>query len=144
MPTVVTTKRSDADPATVWQAVKDIEAFPDYMDVVRSVRVDEWTGGRRVSSWSVLLKGSILEWQEEELIDDDSWTIEFRQLEGDLAYFNGQWTVTEEDGRTVVRLEVDFDIGIPLLAEMLNPVAVRALEDNSAEILEHLRLRAQS
>ncbi|HET8683315.1 MAG TPA: SRPBCC family protein [Micromonosporaceae bacterium] len=143
MPNVVTENRSDADAAFVWEALKDIESFPSYMDVVRDIKIDEWSGERRVSSWSVMLKGSILEWQEEELIDEATRTITFRQLEGDLAYFNGHWAVGEQDGLTVLRLEVDFDIGIPLLAEMLNPVAALALEDNSTAILEHLQQRAR-
>ncbi|HZN20290.1 MAG TPA: SRPBCC family protein [Micromonosporaceae bacterium] len=143
MPNVVTENRSDADAAFVWEALKDIESFPSYMDVVRDIKIDEWSAERRVSSWSVMLKGSILEWQEEELIDEATRTITFRQLEGDLAYFNGSWAVGEQDGLTVLRLEVDFDIGIPLLAEMLNPVAALALEDNSTAILEHLQQRAR-
>ena len=38
--------------------------------------------------------------------------------------------------RTGVTLTIDFEIGIPLLAQMLNPVAQRSLRANCTEMLE--------
>jgi hypothetical protein len=40
-----------------------------------------------------------------------------------------------------VTLNVDFDIGIPLLADMLNPVASAALRENSQQMLAALEQR---
>jgi len=124
----------------VWRAVKDIESYPTYMDNVKDVRVEaEQMHGERVSTWSVLLKGSVLEWTERERVDDAAYRIEFDQIDGDLDVFTGHWQLTEiADGVEAVLL-VDFEIGIPLLADMLNPVAARALHDNSEQMLLEIR-----
>jgi ribosome-associated toxin RatA of RatAB toxin-antitoxin module len=121
----------------VWETVLGIERYQDSMDSVRSVRIVEHRDENvRRAAWSVLLKGSILEWEEEEHLDREAHTIGFRQLSGDLEFFDGRWTLqacgSEE---TIVVFEVLFEIGIPLLADMLNPVAQRSLQENCIEML---------
>lgn len=144
MPTVIS-KRTTTEPAQrVWEALLDCEAFPSYMDEVVDVTIVEQDGDHRVSRWSVLLKGSELQWEETETIDHTRRRIEFEQTEGDLAYFTGHWEVSEDGAQTTVELHVEFDIGIPLMADMLNPVAARALEDNSQQILAQLGNRAKA
>lgn len=144
MPTVTTSHTSAEDPDLVWKTLLDSESYASYMAEVREITVLEWEGDRRVSKWSVLLKGSELEWEEEEFIDHDRKRIEFHQIDGDLAYFTGHWQVTSDDRGTTAELHVEFDIGIPMMSEMLNPVAARALEDNSKAILEQLGNRARA
>ncbi|MFJ8588349.1 type II toxin-antitoxin system RatA family toxin [Streptomyces sp. NPDC093595] len=143
MPTVHCTHTTDRPAADVWAAVLDCEAFPTYMAEVVDVRLSRVEGNHRTAHWTVLLKGSELEWEEEEVIDEEARRIDFSQIDGDLERFSGYWRVGEEDARTVVELHVDFDIGIPLMADMLNPVAARALEDNSRAILAGLSARAR-
>ncbi|MGQ0841392.1 type II toxin-antitoxin system RatA family toxin [Actinokineospora sp.] len=144
MPTVTTSHTSDDNPDEVWATLLDSESYASYMAEVREISVVEWEGDRRVSKWSVLLKGSELEWEEEEFIDHDRRRIDFRQIEGDLAYFTGYWQVTADERGTTAELHVEFDIGIPMMSEMLNPVAARALEDNSRAILEQLGRRSRA
>ncbi|MEW9528649.1 type II toxin-antitoxin system RatA family toxin [Microbispora sp. NPDC049125] len=142
MPVVHTRHTTDRPIEQVWKVVLDCEAFPDYMPEVREIEIMEQDGELRVSRWAVLLKGSELEWEERERIDHAAHRIEFEQIEGDLAYFTGHWQVSDSPEGTMVELRVEFDIGIPLMAEMLNPVAARALEDNSRAILDQIGRRA--
>src|SRR5437762_10398937 len=115
--------RAPAEP--VWQAVIDIERYPDSMRNVRWVNIVEEEGPDvRVSAWSIVLKGAILEWQERDHVDHDARVMSFEQVTGDLERFDGAWVLEELDGDlTGVRLDVSFEIGIPLLAANLNPVA---------------------
>ncbi len=143
MPHVVSRTTCAASAESVWERLKDIESYPSYMEVVRSVEVEnELADGRRQSSWSVLLKGSILEWREEEVIDESKRTMAFHQIDGDMEVFTGQWTVSSEPDGTVITMEATFDIGIPLLAAMLNPVAEKALRDSCGEIARAVGARA--
>lgn len=123
---------------SVWSSILDIESYPRTMDHVREVKVvEQLDGHRRKAAWSVLLKGSVLEWVEEERIDARAHRIEFRQLTGDLAHFDGHWAVESgaQADLTSVEFVVEFEIGIPSLAEMLNPVATRALRESCARML---------
>lgn len=141
---IVEVSLSIAVPAPdAWSAIVDVEAYPDCMDVVRSVEIlDDSGGDRRRTAWSVLLRGSRLEWIEREHLDERRRVISFEQETGDLETFSGQWSVRPvTDGRSEVSLRVEFDIGVPLLAEMLNPVAATALEDSARAMLLSLERR---
>jgi ribosome-associated toxin RatA of RatAB toxin-antitoxin module len=123
--------------ARVWQTVVDIERYPASMLNVRWVKILEQRSPTvRRAGWSVVLKGSILEWEEIERLDPARHVVTFDQLSGDMERFAGEWRL--EACRplvTRVRLSVSFEIGIPLLADMLNPVAERSLHDNCREML---------
>ena len=146
MPTVETEFLTTAPIDAVWRAVQDVEAFPNYMQNVQSVEVvGNDDGGFRITRWTVLLKGSPLEWTERERVDVATRTLRFEQVDddGDLEVFNGAWHVTSVDDDVVsVKLTVNFEIGIPLLAERLNPVAARAVRENSEQMLQAIEEQA--
>lgn len=136
MPEISLTLEIDASAERVWEAVLDIERYPDSMENVRSVRILEEDGNEQRSAWSIVLKGSILEWEERDVIEPEAMTMRFHQLSGDLSSFDGQWQVISRGpGLATASFSVSFEIGIPLLAEMLNPVAARSLEENCREML---------
>jgi ribosome-associated toxin RatA of RatAB toxin-antitoxin module len=137
MPEVAFELDIQAPAARVWEVVTAIERYPDSMDSVRWVKIIDGTDPlARRSGWSVLLKGSILEWEEVEKLDPDNLVMAFHQVAGDMETFDGAWRVTPiDEARTNVKLDLAFEIGIPLLADMLNPVAERSLRANSREML---------
>ncbi|MEV1010470.1 SRPBCC family protein [Streptomyces sp. NPDC049881] len=132
-----------APPAAAWAAVVDVEAYPACMESVEEVAVVARPDARhRTTSWSVRLQGSVLRWTEDEVIDAPARRFDFRQVSGDLGAFAGHWAVSPGPGAgSTVSLHVDFDIGIPLLADMLNPVAADALRENAAQMLDALQAR---
>jgi ribosome-associated toxin RatA of RatAB toxin-antitoxin module len=128
----------------VWQTVLDIESYPSTMENVRSVQICERISStEHRSAWSIALKGAILEWVEHDVVDHGGMVMSFSQVSGDLSMFEGQWRLVERSPElTEVSFEVVFEIGIPLLAEMLNPVARRSLQDNCAEMLHGVERQA--
>ncbi|MFI9271284.1 type II toxin-antitoxin system RatA family toxin [Kitasatospora sp. NPDC052896] len=142
MPCVEVDLRIAAPPEAAWAAVVDVESYPECMESVDSVvlteQIDEL---RRTTAWSVRLKGSVLRWSEAEVLDPVARRFDFRQVSGDLGEFVGHWAVSPAPGGSTVSLHVEFDIGIPLLAEMLNPVAADALRENAAQMLSALEQR---
>ena len=129
----------------VWDVVNDVEAYPRLMDHVQSLKVIERGPAHRLTEWVCELKGCVMRWVEREELDDARHRIEYRQVEGELAAFEGHWQLEPlPDGSTRVSLSVFFDIGIPMLSEMLNPVAERAIRDNSRNMLLSLASQAQT
>jgi ribosome-associated toxin RatA of RatAB toxin-antitoxin module len=142
---VVTVKQTLSVPADrVWELVCDIEAYPRLMDsVIATHLVEEVTHPtgvvEAVTDWEIELKGSILKWREREWRDPATRRITYVQVSGDLAKFEGYWQVTSiGEETTEAILEVDFEIGIEMLRAMLDPIAIRAIERNSAEMLQSL------
>ncbi|MFD0266173.1 type II toxin-antitoxin system RatA family toxin [Streptomyces sp. NPDC127106] len=142
MPHVEVSLRIEAPVEETWRAVTRLEDYAAYMENVESVTVQGEEHGKRRSEWSVLLKGSVLEWVEWDELDDATRTMTFQQISGDLDRFTGYWRVDPQDGdASLVTFSVDFEIGIPLLADMLNPVATKALRENSEQMLRAIERR---
>lgn len=145
MPLVEVAEVISAPVHRVWELVNDIESYPRLMEHVRSARIVERGPNYRVSAWEVNLKGCIMRWVEREETDSATCRIEYRQIEGEMAVFEGYWQLERlTDDTTRATLSVQFDIGIPLLSQMLNPVAERAIRDNSRNMLLSLASEAES
>lgn len=131
-----TTRRGAGTPEQVWKVLRDIEAFPDFMEGVNEVTVTGEDGDRRTSSWIVELKGSEMEWDQEDELDPERRRWEFRQTEGDLAHYQGYWQIHEDEAGTALELNVEFDIGLPMVEEMIHPAVAKALEGYQQGIID--------
>jgi ribosome-associated toxin RatA of RatAB toxin-antitoxin module len=136
MPLVTVVEVMPAPVNRVWEVVNDIESYPRLMKHVRSVEVRERGLNYRVSTWEVELKGCIMRWIEHEEINAAQYRIEYHQVEGEMQTFEGIWQLEQQtDETTRVTLSVQFDVGIPSLCEMLNPICERAILDSSQGML---------
>lgn len=124
----------DVDLRTVWDVMCDFEAFPSLMADVVSVTCFDRDGPNLKSSWVVLLNGSELMWEEQDVFVPLK-EIRFHQIDGDLEVWKGVWTVAKDGPDVVVNLSVEFDIGIPSLAEILHPIGERAINANTRQML---------
>lgn len=143
MERVEVTRALRAAPELVWRTIRDIESYPSHMDHVLSIEVLEDCGSVRRAKWEVLLRGSVLRWEERGVIDDDQHRITFCQVHGDLSHFEGSWELVPAPEHVDVKLVIEFEIGIPLLADMLNPVARRSLLENLNSMLDDIEARSE-
>ena len=144
MPYVATSIAVDAPAALIYELAKDQERFPEFMPDVESVRVLERDGARVVSRWKTLVEEAPIEWTEVDLYDDDALRVDYRLTEGDLDKFEGTWSFTDEPGCTRVRLVVDYDFGVPTLAELIGPTLEKKVRENSEMMLLALKREAEA
>jgi len=123
--------------AEVFPIVSDMEKYPGCVDTVRSVVVGA-EDGMKTSTWEVDFHGGIMRWKEEDVFDSDQHAITFRQIEGDVDYFAGEWRITDEAGGCKATFWADFDLGVPALSMILEPIARIALRSNVQGILKGL------
>jgi coenzyme Q-binding protein COQ10 len=128
----------------VYELAKDQERFPEFMPDVESVTVLERHDDRVITRWKTLVEDAPIEWTEEDRFDDGATTITYRLLEGDLDVFEGTWTFEERDGRTYVKLGVEYDFGVPTLAELIGPTLQRKVRENSEMMLAGLKREAET
>ncbi|MBC5829094.1 MAG: aromatase/cyclase [Candidatus Eremiobacteraeota bacterium] len=143
MPYVETTIVIDAPPRAVYEIAKEQERFPQFMPDVESVTVLERLPDRVITRWKTLVEEAPIEWTEEDRFDDERTRIDYKLLEGDLDKFEGSWTFAERDGATHVRLGVDYDFGVPTLAELIGPTLQRKVQENSEMMLAALKAEAE-
>ncbi len=135
MPQVaVTAVVPGAGPDEVFAAVADFAAYPRHTDAVRDVVVRP-AGGVVESDWEVNFRNGVLAWTERDVVDPSGRRIAFEQLDGDFALFTGSWSVEPDGDGSTVTFEASFDLGMPSLAPMIDPIAERALAENVRAIL---------
>ena len=115
-------------------AVADFAAYPRHTDAVREVVVRPADGGLE-SHWEVTFRSGVLAWTERDVLDPVARRIAFEQVDGDFAVFAGAWAVRPEGDGSAVTFRATFDLGMPSLAPMIDPIAERTLAENVRAIL---------
>jgi ribosome-associated toxin RatA of RatAB toxin-antitoxin module len=122
----------------VYQTLADFERYPDLSDAVQNVAVTQVSDNLAVSRWEVTFRAGLLRWTEEDTFDPSALSITFRQLEGDIAVFDGSWECVGAAHGCEILFSARLDMGIPSLADALEPIAVRTLIDNIVSIVRGL------
>jgi coenzyme Q-binding protein COQ10 len=144
MPFVETTIVIEAPARDVYELAKKQERFPEFMPDVESVVILEREPHRMISRWKTLVEDAPIEWTEEDRFDDAALRVDYKLIEGDLDTFEGSWTFEDGDGRTHVTLGVEFDFGVPTLAELIGPTLARKVRENAEMMLAALKREAES
>jgi ribosome-associated toxin RatA of RatAB toxin-antitoxin module len=128
----------DRSVTDVYATLADFARYPELSPAVRRVSVSEVDGGTAISTWEVSFRKGILRWTEEDVFDPVAHQIRFRQLEGDVADFEGSWACTAGGSEVKIVFEARVDLGIPSLADALEPIATRTLIANTSAIVTGL------
>ena len=118
----------------VYETLADFERYPELSDAVQSVAVTR-VGNQAVSDWEVTFRAGLLRWTEEDTFDPAALSITFRQLKGDVAVFDGSWQCAGTEQGSEIVFAARLDMGIPSLADALEPIAARTLIDNIVVIV---------
>lgn len=127
----------------VYELAKDMEAYPDFMPDVESVKVIEREPHRTVTEWETSVDGTPILWTEEDRFDDENFVIDYQLIEGDLDKFEGQWRFVRSGSGTQVTLTVDYDFGIPELTNLIGPTLEQKVGENSEMMLEGMKRRIE-
>ena len=134
-----------APPREVYELAKEQERFPQFMPDVETVTVLERRDDAIVTRWKTLVEEAPIEWTEEDRFDDARIRIDYQLIEGDLDTFQGSWTFEDAgDGTTHVVLGVEYDFGVPTLAELIGPTLQKKVRENSEMMLAGLKREAES
>ena len=122
----------------VYATLADFERYPTLCDAVQHVSVTGVSEHVIVSQWEVTFRAGLLCWTEEDTFDPGALSITFRQLEGDAAVFDGSWQCLDAAPGSEIMFSARLDMGIPSLADALEPIAVRTLTGNIISIVRGL------
>lgn len=144
MPYVEVTMPVKADAAEIYPIIKDMEKYPEFMTDLVSVEVVEREPASTVTRWVSNVDGRIIKWTERDDFDDANMHISYRQIEGDLRKFEGEWVLTPLAEGTEIKLTVDFEFGIPMIAGLLNPILKKKVKANSENMLKAIKDRLET
>ncbi len=120
-----------------------MERYAEFMPDVEYVKIIKRDGNKTITRWKTLVEEAPIEWTEEDTFDDENTRIDYHLIEGDLDKFEGSWRFEELNGATRVVLGVDYDFGVPSLAELIGPILQKKVEENSAMMLQALKAKCE-
>jgi coenzyme Q-binding protein COQ10 len=137
VPVVETSVFIRGDSAQAYGIAKRQEDFPQYMKDLDSVRtLERLPDGGTVTEWIGRLQGRRMRWVERDTFDD-------RQTEGDLKKMEGEWRFQPEGEGTRATAVVDFELGIPMFAGLLEPIAKVIVRNNVQSMLEAIKRQVE-
>jgi ribosome-associated toxin RatA of RatAB toxin-antitoxin module len=124
---------------SAFDALSDFSAYAGKCPAVRSVVVENVENSLATrSTWEVNFQNGILKWSEHDVFDRERHEIRFKQISGDMDHFSGSWRVTGDQFNSEIVFRSQFDLGIPMLADMLDPIAETTIRENIYSIISGL------
>jgi len=127
----------------VYILAKNMERFSEYMPDVKEVKVVKRSDNSTVTEWETLVEDIPICWKEVDEFDDNNLRIKYKLIEGDLDKFEGEWIFENIGNETKVTLTVDFDFGMPTLADLIGPVLEMKVKENSMMMLEAMKKKIE-
>lgn len=129
---------------TVYQVAKDIERFPEFFADVESVTIVERTPTGYTSEWVGIVEklNRKLKWTELDEWDDAAHVCVFRALAGDWDKYDGVWTFVEKDGGTVMHMQLECDINVPMIGAIIKGLIGKLAKANVENMFEGIRRRS--
>jgi coenzyme Q-binding protein COQ10 len=147
MPAIETEVHVEAPPTAVFEAACAHERYKEYgvKDLISVRTVEpESADGQLVTEWVWNLKGARIRYLEREHHDRAGLTITFEQTQGDLKKFAGRWRFLPDGDGTRFCSQVEFDLGIPMLSGLLDPVAKLVLRGTIDALVQAVKSRVES
>jgi len=104
----------------LWSQLLTAEQHAVGLQAVRVARVLEADETGRTTEWSLLLRGSPLNWTQREVAHPGQREVSVTLLRGDLKHLSGQWSVTDDGDHCMIHLTLDIDFGFPRVATVVD------------------------
>lgn len=139
MPYVESKITINGDGNKIYEIIKDMASYPNFMKDLVSVEILERGEDYTISHWVTNADGRRIVWTERDTFYPEELKITYVQTEGDLKKMEGAWTIVEQADGCEVTLAVDFEFGIPMIAGLLNPILKKKVRENSENMLNSIK-----
>ena len=139
MPYVESKITIKGDGNKIYEIIKDMASYPNFMKDLVSVEILERGEDYTVSHWVSNVDGRKIVWTERDTFYPEDLKITYAQTDGDLKKMEGAWTIEAQGEECEVTLAVDFEFGISMIAGLLNPILKKKVRENSENMLKSIK-----
>lgn len=147
MPTLENSIQIDAPPEQVYRVAREVEAFPEYMPQVKSIRVLEISedGSEQVVAWEGLIPQFMLtvRWTERDIWNDQDLTCSFEQVKGEFNRYDGEWRFLPEGEGCRFESTLHYELEIPTVGPLVRGVVRKILSANVDSLQAALKRRCE-
>jgi len=139
----------DAEPRKVFDIAREVEKYPEFMPDVKDIKVLERRddGFSRVA-WVAHAKVASID-KDIKWVEDENWNYEtlsnkFELVEGDYKHYSGTWDFLPEGDGTRMVMEIDYDLGLPLIGPLIVKLLDKIMQNNLDGMLKAIKERTES
>ena len=148
MPRIEQTLQINAPLARVYAIAKNVEAFPDFMEDLKSLTVRERSddGTRTVTEWVGLIREfkMTVKWTQEDKWNDAATRDDFVMLKGDMDSMAGYWQFTGDGEATRFESLLDYEYDVPLIGPMVKSLIKKKLTDNLQATMDAIKKQSEA
>jgi len=138
-----------ASPENVFRRAQEIERYPDFAPELREVKVLSREGNVVRSRWVGIAEVGPLRrevtWEEIDVWDEEKLECRFELMSGDMKSYAGVWKFERNaDGLTHCSLLIDYELGIPLLGQLLEKLIHEKVTEVAQAILTAVKELAET
>jgi len=122
MPEIQVSTTIKKDKTIVYNVLKEMGRFPDFMKGVKRLDVINKNKTTLITSWQVEIDGANIIWKEEDNFNDEDMSLRFKMIDGDYDKYEGIWRLEEVRGATRISINADFEWGVPVFEKLVGDV----------------------
>lgn len=132
----------------VYKVARDVEAFPQFMQDLRSLTLLERSpdGSRTVTEWVGVIREfkMTIKWTQEDRWDEAARRDVFTMLSGDMDSMSGVWQFTPEgEGQTRFDSTVEYEYNVALIGPMVKSLIKKKMTDNLEATLNAIKQKSE-
>ncbi len=112
--------------------------FQNFMPNVKESKLLEHSGNTALMKWHIEIEGFPIKWAERNTINRHKFTIQFKAIDGDLALFEGKWSITDHSIGSQISLTAKIQTGIPFLEKLVGGILREKIMRNFEAMLAFL------
>ena len=148
MPKIEQSVVIDAPIEHVYKIARDVEAFPQFMQDLRSLTLVERSpdGSRTVTEWVGLIREfkMTIKWTQEDRWDEATHRDVFTMLHGDMDSMSGVWQfMPEGEGQTRFDSSVEYEYNVALIGPMVKNLIKKKMTDNLQSTLNAIKQKSE-
>ncbi|HHT10773.1 MAG TPA: SRPBCC family protein [Atribacter sp.] len=124
----------------VFLEAQNIEQLAKFLPDLQEVRILKKNMNEVDSFWKGSFQGREVKWTERDIWDEANKECRFFILEGDFKVYQGMWKfIPLSDMETKVELEIEYDLGLPLVGALINTFLKKKMLENAQAMLKALK-----
>ena len=124
----------------VFLEAQNIDQLAKFLPDLQEVRILKKNMNEVDSFWKGSFQGSEVKWTERDIWDEANKECRFFILEGDFKVYQGMWKfIPLSDMETKVELEIEYDLGLPLVGALINTFLKKKMLENAQAMLKALK-----
>lgn len=124
----------------VFLEAQNIDQLAKFLPDLQEVRILKKNMNEVDSFWKGSFQGREVKWTERDIWDEANKECRFFILEGDFKVYQGMWKfIPLSDKETKVELEIEYDLGLPLVGALINTFLKKKMLENAQAMLKALK-----